>query len=59
MSGILYYRKGWAPYNETYYFTRFEKDGTMVEGPTYQCYDSDEDGEIGAYSRVVSMGKNQ
>ena len=59
MSGILYYRKGWAPYNETYYFTRFEKDGTMVEGPIYRCYDSDEDGEIGAYSRVVSMEKNQ
>ena len=37
MSGILYYRKGWAPYNETYYFTRFEKDETMVEGPTYNA----------------------
>ena len=25
MSGILYYREGGAPYNEAYYFTRFEK----------------------------------
>ena len=37
MSGILYYREGGAPYNEAYYFTRFEKDETMVEGPTYNA----------------------
>jgi hypothetical protein len=37
MSGILYYREGGAPYNEVYYFTRFEKDETMVEGPTYNA----------------------
>ena len=35
VSGILYYRR--APYNEVYYFTRFEKDETMVEGPTYNA----------------------
>ena len=28
---------GSAPYNEVYYFTRFEKDETMVEGPTYNA----------------------
>ena len=59
MSGILYYRKGWAPYNETYYFTRFEKDGTMVKGPTYQCYDSDEDGEIGVEDLYLKDGVEQ
>ena len=47
MSGILYYRKGWAPYNETYYFTRFEKDETMVEGSTYNA------------TTVTRMEKNQ
>lgn len=59
MSGILYYREGGAPYNETYYFTRFEKDGTMVEGPTYQCYDSDEDGEIGVEDVYLKDGVEQ
>lgn len=28
---------GRAPYNEVYYFTRFEKDETMVEGSTYNA----------------------
>ena len=56
MSGILYYREGGAPYNEAYYFTRFEKDGTMVKGPTYQCYDSDEDGEIGVEDLYLKDG---
>lgn len=55
MSGILYYREGGAPYN----FTRFEKDGTMVEGPTYQCYDSDEDGEIGVEDVYLKDGVEQ
>ena len=59
MSGILYYREGGAPYNEAYYFTRFEKDGTMVKGPTYQCYDSDEDGEIGVEDVYLKDGVEQ
>ena len=59
MSGILYYREGGAPYNEAYYFTRFEKDGTMVKGPTYQCYDSDEDGEIGVEDLYLKDGVEQ
>ena len=59
MSGILYYREGGAPYNEAYYFTRFEKDGTMVKGPTYQCYDSDEDGEIGVEDLYLKDGIEQ
>lgn len=59
MSGILYYREGGAPYNEAYYFTRFEKDGTMVKGPTYQCYDSDGDGEIGVEDLYLKDGVEQ
>ena len=59
MSGILYYREGGAPYNEAYNFTRFEKDGTMVKGPTYQCYDSDEDGEIGVEDLYLKDGVEQ
>lgn len=59
MSGILYYRRGGAPYNETYYFTRFEKDGTKVEGPTYQCYDSNGDGVIGADDLYLKDGVGQ
>ena len=47
MSGILYYREGGAPYNEAYYFTRFEKDETMVEGSTYNA------------TTVTRMEKNQ
>ena len=50
---------GRAPYNEAYYFTRFEKDGTMVKGPTYQCYDSDEDGEIGVEDVYLKDGVEQ
>ena len=53
MSGILFYRDEGAPYHEVYRFTKFQKDGTMVEGPTYQCYDSDEDGEIGVEDRYL------
>lgn len=59
MSGILYYRDEGAPYHEAYRFTRFEKDGTMVEEPTYQCYDSNEDGEIGAEDVYLKDGVEQ
>ena len=38
---------GRAPYNEVYYFTRFEKDETMVERPTYNA------------TTVTRMEKNQ
>ena len=36
-----------------------KKDGTMVKGPTYQCYDSDEDGEIGWKSLYLKDGVEQ
>ncbi len=35
------------------------KDGTMVKGPTYQCYDSDEDGEIGVEDLYLKDGVEQ
>ena len=38
---------GRAPYNEVYFFTRFEKDETMVEEPTYNA------------TTVTRMEKNQ
>ena len=59
MSGILFYRDEGAPYHEVYHFTKFQKDGTMVEGPTYQCYDSDEDGEIGVEDLYLKDGVEQ
>ena len=59
MSGILYYRDEGAPYHEIYRFTKFQKDGMIVEGPTYQCYDRNEDGEIGAEDIYLKDGVEQ
>ena len=59
MSGILFYRDEGAPYHEVYRFTKFQKDGMIVEGPTYQCYDRNEDGEIGAEDIYLKDGVEQ
>ena len=59
MSGILFYRDEGAPYHEVYRFTKFQKDGTMVEEPTYECYDRNEDGEIGVEDVYLKDGVEQ
>ena len=59
MSGILFYRDEGAPYHEVYRFTKFQKDGTMVEEPTYECYDRNEDGEIGVEDLYLKDGVEQ
>ena len=59
MSGILFYRDEGAPYHEVYRFTKFQKDGTMVEEHTYECYDRNEDGEIGVEDVYLKDGVEQ
>ena len=59
MSGILFYRDEGAPYHEVYRFTKFQKDGTMVEEPTYECYDRNEDGVIGVEDVSLKDGVEQ
>ena len=59
MSGILFYRDEGAPYHEVHRFTKFQKDGTMVEEPTYECYDRNEDGEIGVEDVYLKDGVEQ
>ena len=59
MSGILFYRDEGAPYHEVYRFTKFQKDGTMVEEPTYECYHRNEHGEIGVEDVYLKDGVEQ
>ena len=59
MSGILYYREGAAPYHETYRFTQVEKDGTTIEGATYEWYDGDGDEKMGIEDIYLKDGIEQ